>query len=664
MRRLFIETVKQFILLVFIFILVRVLEYAWVCFKGTLDFSLSLFFSRSINLDIFFIFSWSALFLLIVLLVYTFHKPLAHQILKFSGFTLVIIHLLLTGYFLISHSILNSSVLEFSGGELFKIISHQFSFQSIVLLFIILIISSFSYVLITKKAQNITFGKILERVLVAIYVLVFCLVASNIKHLSKDIRYFNSNFEYLIGNSKETLFLKSFDTPTKSFNEYDVAKQTALFHSDYPELNFSNAQYPLIHDEPYDNVLGPYFIKDSTIKPNIVLLICESLSSSFSGKRYATPVSLTPYLDSLASHGLSWNNFLANAERSHGVLTNILSSLPSGIGQRGFVNMQLDLPKNKIYPSHLSILEPLKDNLYESSFYYGGWGYYDRTGYFLKEHHIDHFVSDENFDNQLYKKRTGTSWGYNDRDLYDMSLNLQQNIEKKTPFIDIYQTLSLHTPYNLISEEYESKEFVHKRIRQLGIHPDQLHFIPREILSSIFFSEDALKKFMKDLKSKEAYKNTIFIITGDHGIDYPISNEPLERYRVPLIIHSDLLVESACFNGYSSHIDIVPSILALLKDNYGLQLPKEKHWLGHGLDTSLTFRNAKKIPLAIHNDNLAQYITGDYIKYKDRILRFDSLLTTSQVTDQHILDSILTEYDTYRFINEYTCSKDRIWEVD
>jgi uncharacterized sulfatase len=496
-----------------------------------------------------------------------------------------------------------------------------------------------------------------------VYLCIGIFVLTNLKHISKPIRYFDTNYAYLIGNSKETLLLQSFGNTAINFNPNNIAKRTADYQLHHKNFTYNTEDYPLIHNEPYANVLGPYFIKDTSIQPNIVLIISESLSSSFSGKQCTTPESLTPYIDSLAKHGLSWNNFLANAERSHGVLTNVLASLPSGVGQRGFVNMRVKLPQAKFYPDHQTILELLSDNGYVSSFYYGGWGDYDRTSNFLINHNIDYFAPADSFNKEVYTQKKGAvSWGYNDKDLYHMAQNMHHNRTKKTPFIDIYQTLSLHTPYNLVTPKYESKEYIHSRVKQLGIQPSEVIHIPTEILGSIFFSEDALAGFITSVSTNKAYENTIFIITGDHAVDYPISNEPLERYKVPLVIYSNLLVKKARFNGYCSHIDIAPSMLALLQQNFGISLPADKHWMGEGLDTSRTFRNIKEIPLAVYNENLAQYISGTFIKYKDRIVQLDSALNTTEVQDLQVIDSINREYENYLFINEYSCRKDKIWK--
>jgi phosphoglycerol transferase MdoB-like AlkP superfamily enzyme len=655
--------IRLFFMLVAIFLLVRVLEYSVVCSRDTIDFSFSLFFERSVNLDSFFVYLWSIAFLLICLLVSAIHQQIAERILQFLAFALVVIHLLLTGYFLLSNSVLNSSVLEFSAQELVHIIGNEISLHNIILLLITVLVAWLAYILIYKTSKKINPGKWTQRTLLVIYLLLGVFVFANLRYSTKAFKYFDSGYAYLLGNSKETLFVKSFDNASIITSSNNIAKHTAIYRQNHPEFSFSNQAYPLMHNESYSNVLGPFFVKDSSVKPNIVLIISESLSSSFSGKRCTTPVSLTPYIDSLARHGLSWNNFLSNAERSHGVITNVLASLPSGVGQRGFINMHVTLPQGKFYPDHETILEPLHDNDYTSSFYYGGWGYYDRTGYFIEDHGINYFATEDSFSKAVYKRKKGPiSWGYNDKDLYHMSQNLRHNLQKKTPFIDIYQTLSLHTPYNLVTAKYESKDYIIKRLEQLGTQPSEISNVHIEIIGSIFFSDDALKQFMTEVQSKKEYENTIFIITGDHGIDYPVSNRPLEKYQVPLVIYSNLLVKNANFNGYCSHIDLAPSILALLQQNFGLELPAERHWMGSGLDTSSTFRNNKQIPLAVYNDNLAQYISGKYIKYNNHIVQFDSALATTEVTDPLVLDSVNRKFENYLFINEYTCGKDRIWK--
>lgn len=655
--------VKLFFLLVLVFLAVRILEYSVVCSRGTIDFSLSLFFERSVNLDTYFIFLWSTVFLLISLPIAAVHQQAAEWLVQISALALVVIHLLLTSYFLISNSVLNSSVLEFSAQEIVYIVGNQISTQSMVLLLTCALVACLAYIVIYKTSKKIIPSKWMQSILLVIYLLLGVFVFANLRYSAKAIKYFDSSYAYLLGNSKETLFVQSFGNSAIITNPNNIAKNTAIFRRNHLDFSFSSPAYPLMHDEPYTNVLGSFFVKDSSIRPNIVLIISESLSSSFSGKKCTTPVSLTPYIDSLAQHGLSWNNFLSNAERSHGVITNVLASLPSGIGQRGFVNMSVRLPQGKFYPDHESILEPLSDNEYTSSFYYGGWGNYDRTAFFLESHDINYVAAEDSFNKNVYERKKGPiSWGYNDKDLYSMSQNLHHNRQKKTPFIDIYQTLSLHTPYNLVTAKYESKDYITKRIEQLGIQTREIRNVPTEIIGSILFSDDALKAFMLELQSKKEYKNTIFIITGDHGIDYPVSNRPLEKYHVPLVIFSDLLVRNANFNGCCSHVDIVPSILALLQQNFGMQIPAERHWIGEGLDTSQVFRSVKKIPLAVYNEGLEQYISGNYIKYNDRIVQFDSTLNISEVTNQPTIDKINREFENYLFINEHACRNDKIWK--
>jgi hypothetical protein len=61
-KAIFLLTIKLFLTFVVVFLIVRVLEYALVCSRGTIDFSLAMFFERSVNLFSFIngreVFSW------------------------------------------------------------------------------------------------------------------------------------------------------------------------------------------------------------------------------------------------------------------------------------------------------------------------------------------------------------------------------------------------------------------------------------------------------------------------------------------------------------------------------------------------------------------------------------------------------------------------------
>ena len=107
----------------------------------------------------------------------------------------------------------------------------------------------------------------------------------------------------------------------------DIANSAKRFQSAHPEKEFIGLQYPLMQKQSKSS-LSPFFISHSQpVKPNIVIIICESLSNSVSGK-YGNYISITPFVDSLASQSLYWPNAVSSSERTFGVLPSVLSSLP------------------------------------------------------------------------------------------------------------------------------------------------------------------------------------------------------------------------------------------------------------------------------------------------------------------------------------------------
>ena len=88
----------------------------------------------------------------------------------------------------------------------------------------------------------------------------------------------------------------------------NLKKSINDFHSLYPEKKFISSEYPLLHTNTSKDLLSDYF-DFNTSPPNIVFIIMESLSRSYSGKN-AYLGSMTPFLDSLSNHGIYFENFI------------------------------------------------------------------------------------------------------------------------------------------------------------------------------------------------------------------------------------------------------------------------------------------------------------------------------------------------------------------
>jgi len=666
MKRI-IDYINIFFLILLIFIVIRFLEYSYIYFiNDNKELSLDMLFGKSINFDSLFVINTSLVFLVPYLLISIWSEKISIILIRIISILLVFVHLILTSFFIISWNLLDATVFEFSVSEIWKIIMTEISYQNLMLIILLILFLTLTSYLVFKILPKIKYKKNTSIIVISIYTTVSIITLINHNHTSKSIRFFDNNYLYYLGNSKEVFFIKSLIN--SSHNDYDFVNIKSVaerFQKSNPKFKYCSKDFPFIHNEKYNNVLGDYFIKDTTIKPNIVLIISESLSSFFSGKNNLLGGSLTQFIDSLSQQSLYWENFLSNAERSYGVLPNILSSLPTGVGSRGFLNMDYEYSNFRKYPIHTGLIELLKNNGYYTSFFYGGWGYFDNEGYFLKEDGIDNFISEENFDKKRYHKPEGkNSWGYNDKDLFSQSFTIFDDKNIKQPFLNIYQTLSLHSPFNLCEDEYYDKEFIKKRLKELNIDSKNINKIPENILSSIFFVDDAMKYYFQRMQKRKEFENTIFIITGDHSLGLNVSNNVFETYRVPLIIYSKLLKKNESFKGVCSHIDILPSIIALLQDNYNLKFEKKKHWLGEGLDTSLFFNQERNFPLVINNDkNLPQYVYGNNVIIGDNVYCFDSLFNINKEIDTVKVNKVKQVFSDYKTLNNYVCIKNKIWNT-
>ncbi|MDF1516911.1 MAG: sulfatase-like hydrolase/transferase, partial [Lutibacter sp.] len=161
--------------------------------------------------------------------------------------------------------------------------------------------------------------------------------------------------------------------------------------------------YPLL--KPFQDskdVLSPFFDIQAE-KPNIVIIIVEGLGGEFVGKN--TYRGFTPFLDSLITKSLYWENFVSNAGRTFGVLPSLLGSLP--YGEKGFLEL------NPL-PSHFSLISVLKANDYTTSFYSGDNSSFDRKINFLEYNEIDHIIDENRYGPEYVKTQSnagGFSWG-------------------------------------------------------------------------------------------------------------------------------------------------------------------------------------------------------------------------------------------------------------
>ncbi len=651
--------------LVLLFAAIRIFEQFVFNFFQTVSFSPIKLIGYGLDFDSLFVASCCVIFLVPFLMITLLNARIALMFIRVLLFLIFIVHISITQFFFSSLTLLDSTFFFFSLKEVSHIISSESSnFHIYTWAMLALFIGLGIWLLLIKPTKMFT-NKRIQIISFILFPIFSFLIIKSLKVITPSQNRFDSFLEYQLANNKEFYFIKSYALDKENKKKFANIKPESLresinrYHLSHQFFSFSNNEYPLVHNEDYENPLGCYF-PESNKKPNVVYIIVESLSSSFCGSSTYLG-QLTPFLDSLINKSLYWNNFLSNAEHTYGALPNILGSLPFA-AERGFINNM-----NGIYPVHNSLISLLNQNKYKTRFLYGGWGGYDHTQDFIKYNQVGYLLTEDKFNKAKFKKvekgkgNMDLSWGYNDKDLFRQGFDIIDSDKSTEPYFNTYLTLSLHPPYNIITKDY-NKIYLEKYLVKHGIDGDK----KKELMNyadgilSVLFTDDALKEFFENYKKRKDFNNTIFVITGDHNMYLlPIKNQ-LETYRVPLIIYSPMLKESRIFPAVSFHSDITPSIIGLLQHNFKVNFPKEKHWLGRGLDTSSVFRINNEMPLSVFSGNYSNYIGKNYLLFDKQLYTVDKDLNIYPASNEAIRREFLQKLEDFSIINLWTCANNKI----
>ncbi|MCO6175295.1 sulfatase-like hydrolase/transferase [Flavobacterium sp. NRK F10] len=416
---------------------------------------------------------------------------------------------------------------------------------------------------------------------------------------------------------------------------------------------FKGKEYPLLR--PFSqskDVLTPFFSIKNGEKPNVVIIIVEGLGGDFVGN--GTYHGFTPYLDSLTSKSLYWENFVSNTGRTFGVVPSLLGSLP--YGHEGF----LELTDT---PNHLSLISVLKQNGYTTSYYCGDKSAFDKKINFLEYNNIDHVVDEDGYGLEYAKTEQdsrGFSWGYPDELIFKKALASINS--KPDPRLDIIMTLTNHEPFIFPSKEaYKVKidSILSSDLKFAGIKKEVL--ANKDIFASLVYTDNSIKDFMLAYAKRKDYNNTVFIITGDHRLIPVTQKDNLCRYHVPLFIFSPMLKTSKTFKSVSSHWDIAPSLLTFLTNNYEFNKPEKIAWMSDGLDTVADFRNVHKIPLMRYKGNIEDYIYNDYLYSEGELYKMDKDFNVHKENNRKLLKPVLDSLTAFKQLNNYLTRENKIF---
>ncbi len=450
-----------------------------------------------------------------------------------------------------------------------------------------------------------------------------------------------------------SLFLASLMADKKPVNKNKTQHLLVSAMTGLWEVNpyMGKAEYPLLRTYLPDQGLVPYFNLSSE-KPNIVLVLLDGLGHDFVGPdaRYR---GFTPFLDSLLNESLYWKNFLSNTGLSQAAMASITGSLP--FGQQGFTHLNQ-------YVNRQTLFSLLKNNGYATAFHYGGNTAIEQWDRFLAEEQLDYVYDDKGFANGYQKQQAdaaGISLGYPDKALFHRWSSENRWYQK--PRFECFVTLSSRSPF-LIPEAERYTRQVMEMTEEGEWDRRQLRLIKknREKFASILYADDALKSFMDSYRLRPDYQNTIFIVTGTHNMAELPQDSPLERYRVPFMIYSPLLLSPGIIGSLASHSDLMPSLVGLLDHSYDMDVPAAVAWLGEGLTGKTADTRKRTIPLLRHGNNIQDFIWGNYLLSAGEVFKLDAHLGLHEEGQTSLVEEINERFRFFKSANTYVLRENKL----
>lgn len=398
----------------------------------------------------------------------------------------------------------------------------------------------------------------------------------------------------------------------------------------------SLTEFSFMREEDTSDILGRY-INPSAKTPNLVIIVLEGIGHAYSSpKGYIG--NFMPFLDSLKSHSLYWENALSSSGRTFAVLPTLVGSLP--FASHGF----LEEPH---YALHFNLWNVLKKNNFKTGFFYGGDSKFDFMHKYVDQSGVDQVVDIEEFPD-YYKKlpaKNGESWGYEDQAVFSNMLRL--NSEQSQPYFNLALTLSTHSPFLINSSEYYEK-MVDKHAEQLKLAVEQRQLAQqyRKQLASVMNADDALRQFFQAYNKRADFSNTLFVITGDHSMPEIALQNKIDRYHVPLVVYSPLIKTPTTFKNTVSHFDIAPSLLSYYRNNYGLITPKKVAWIGRGLDP-VAAKNSMGIPIMQSKYQLEDFVFPPYHLSGNVLMKLEDRLTEEAHQNDFVEQDIKMRFNLF-----------------
>jgi phosphoglycerol transferase MdoB-like AlkP superfamily enzyme len=371
-------------------------------------------------------------------------------------------------------------------------------------------------------------------------------------------------------------------------------------------------------------------------KPNVIFICLESFNADFL-KHFGNQKNITPNLDTLQKQSVFFENIYATGTRTVRGMEAITLSVPPSPGR--------SIVKRSNNKELYNIGDVFEEKGYSRTFFYGGDGYFDNMNNFFGSNGFD--IVDRGrgylFEDSFTAKRTNikdedilfeNAWGICDEDIYNQVIKeADMSFASKKPFFNFIMTTSNHRPYT---------------------YPENKIDIPsgsgRE--GAVKYTDFAIGEFIKNIKDKPWFENTVIAIMADHCANSAGKWElNVGKYHIPALIYNLPNRSKDKILPQASQIDFFPTLFGYLGWEYN------SSFYGKDINTSLPkdqrafIGNYRKLGL-LKADRLS--ILGD--QNKSFFYKYDKETNTLEPKNGTLktLEEIIAYYQTndYRYQNE------------
>ncbi len=348
-------------------------------------------------------------------------------------------------------------------------------------------------------------------------------------------------------NTSLNPFQSFFSSMSFKNSGYDIkkVKSSYLLMADYLGVKEKNIEI-LNYNRTYSSH------SDTSLQPNVVVVICESFSA-YKSSMFGNKLNPTPYFNTMCNNGVFFERCFTPAFGTARGVWATLTGVPD-------VEENKTASRNPAAVDQHTIMNDF--NGYNKFYFLGGSATWANIRGLL----TNNIKNLKIYEEEDFKAKKIDVWGISDKNLF---LEANKVFAGQTkPFVSIIQTADNHRPYSIPTEDL--KEF--KKVNFAGDTLKKYGFEDNDQLNAFRYTDFCFSAFIEAAKKEKYFSNTIFVFVGDHGLRgdagtlFPQSftKQGILAEHVPLLFFAPQLLQPKRITTPASQLDIFPSVAFLV----------------------------------------------------------------------------------------------------